>query len=83
MPKMVWLDSHVGSIEAGIEKINQFYWNISIEKVDDSWIVLGGEKILLVAETREEVDCFLYGMGLAYSIMPEAFIKKFREEFEP
>lgn len=78
--ELLWLKSHVGSIDDGIELINKLYWNISFHEREGVWFVTAGHKTLLRAESRDSVDAFLYGMSLAYSIMPEEFLKRLQEE---
>ena len=77
--KRLW--SHVGSLEEAIELANEFHWGISVETQDDKWIVRSGEKSLLVTNSKETLDAFLYGMGLAYSIIPDELVDKFRQMY--
>lgn len=83
MPRFPLLDDEIPSIQACIDLINQFYWNISVINKDDYWLVKSGEMIILEAETQEQVDGFLYGMGLAYSVFPQDYVDRFREDFNP
>jgi hypothetical protein len=70
------LDTHVGSIDDGIQLINRFHWFLSVERVTvieggiPYWYVKGGESVIFSADTREAVDAFLYGMSLAYAVIP-------------
>jgi hypothetical protein len=78
--ELAWLD-RIGSIDRGIELINRVGWNIIVGESNGRWYVQSGEKIILVASSRRAVDTFLYGMALAYSVLPEPIIEKLREEF--
>ena len=69
---MNWLESHVGSMEAGIELIKKLYWPIHFFQHDDGiWYVMSAESVILSTDSREVLDAFLYGMGLAYAGIPE------------
>lgn len=83
MQKMPYLETHVGSIENCITLIDRFYWNLTIAEKNGNWVVKGGEKPIFASDSREAVDAFLYGMGLAYSTIPEDYIERFREEYQP
>lgn len=59
-----------GTLEGGIELLDSFWWNISYSQVGDTWVVSGGELVLLRADSREAADAFIYGLALAYSLIP-------------
>lgn len=69
MQQLRWLD-HIGSIEQGVQLANRLYWNITVAESDATWFIESGEKVVLVANTREAVDTFLYGLSLAYAVLP-------------
>ncbi len=75
--EMPWLEDHVGSLEDGIELINRFHWFLSVVESKEGnieghhWFVLGGDQVLFSADTREAADAFLYGMALAYAVIPD------------
>jgi hypothetical protein len=79
---MSWLESHVGSLEKGIELINRLYWNLSITKIGEQWFVQAGDQMLLRTDSRGEVDVFIYGMSLAYSVVPNAIIEQIRSDLD-
>ena len=39
-----------------------------------------GEKPIFCTDSREAVDAFLYGLGLAYSVLPEPVFEQLKEE---
>ncbi|MEQ8676349.1 MAG: hypothetical protein RLP44_10485 [Aggregatilineales bacterium] len=82
MIEMRFLDSHIGILDDAINLANQFYWSITIKQEDDKWVVLTGEKFALVTDSKDTADAFLYGIGLAYSIIPDQLIDKFREMYQ-
>ncbi|MBZ0315977.1 MAG: hypothetical protein K8L91_06130 [Anaerolineae bacterium] len=83
MQRLPYLETHQGSIENCITLADRFYWNITVVEKNGKWAVLGGEKMMFGSDSREAVDAFLYGLGLAYSIIPEEYVERFRREFRP
>lgn len=79
-----WLESHIGSIDKAIEYADKFFWNLSIvehgEEGHRRWSVLAGEDVILGADSGEAVDAFLYGMGLAYSVLPEKYAAPLKDD---
>ena len=39
-----------------------------------------GESLILQTDSKEAVDAFLYGLGLAYSVLPESVFEQLRAE---
>ncbi len=70
------------SLEQGIELLDEFQWFITIESNDEKtrWAVYGGETHLLSTDSREVVDAFLFGMGLAHAHIPEPYSSEYRKE---
>jgi hypothetical protein len=60
-----------GNLEGGIQLANRLDWGLSVQKAADHWVVLSGDQVLLRTETREALEAFVYGMGLAYAVIPE------------
>lgn len=73
----------VGSLERAVHLCNLLGWEINIVEDGGKWIIFTGEKKLFSADSRENVDSFLYGMALAYSAFPQEYIEKFRENHQP
>ncbi|KAB2860770.1 MAG: hypothetical protein F9K46_09425 [Anaerolineae bacterium] len=71
MQKMHWLESHLGSIGKAIEFANDFLWNLSLTHDGEQWYIKSNEQIIFQSASRELVDAFLYGMGLAYEGTPD------------
>ncbi len=76
MQELPYLKTHVGSIEDCITLANRFYWNITVIEKNGNWYVYGGEKMMFGSDARESIDAFLYGLGLAYSTIPEDDIRR-------
>lgn len=81
MQQMKWLETHVGSLEDGVELINKFHWFLTIVegKSGKQWFVKSGESVIFSADSREAVDAFLYGMALAYSGIPDPLFDRLVE----
>lgn len=77
MLEMFWLDDdhvHQGTLSGAIERANEIEWNLKVIEGPPYWTVFAGEKPILRADSKEAIEAFLYGMGLAYgSIMEEAY----------
>ncbi len=82
MLKMPWLDRLPGKeVEGGIPIINQLYWNISVVSNEAGWFVMaGGEDVILQTDSPETAQAFLYGLGLAYAVLPEEVFKTLQAE---
>ena len=83
MKDLRWLATHIGTLEDGINLIDEFFWNITVENHNGEWFVKGGEKVLLHTDSKDTVDSFIYGMALAYTVLPEELKQKFRTDFDP
>ncbi len=64
------LGTHLESIEKGIELANQFHWFLEVVEIQGKWFVRSGESVIFGTDNREAVDAFLYGLGLAYAVIP-------------
>jgi len=72
MHELLWLD-HLphGSIDGGVALANALDWHISVSDGGQPWCVFSGEKPVFCADSRAAIDAFLYGLGLAYAVLPE------------
>ena len=71
--KLVWLNTHIGNIDDAKDLINHFCWSLEITEQEEIWYVTTGDvekHVIFSADSRESVDTFLYGMGLAYAGIP-------------
>lgn len=83
MQELLWLD-HLpsGTLEGGLERVNGLYWNISVQQGGEKWCVWSGEAPIFCADSQEAIHAFLYGLSLAYSILPEPVFQNMREELK-
>jgi hypothetical protein len=81
MQELLWLD-HLpdGRVEGGIELANRLYWSITWQSSEQGWYVWSGEKLIFRADSEEAVKAFLYGLGLAYAVLPEPIFEQLQKE---
>ena len=82
MQRMFWLESHIdgGTLEGGLGRVNQLEWNISVEEYQGLWVVYGGTERVFASDDRAAVDAFLYGMSLAYAVLPDDIFGRLKEQ---
>ena len=64
-----------GKLEGGIELANRLDWGLSVQMSGDDFVVSSGNEPILRTESKDALQSFIYGMGLAYAILPEALFK--------
>lgn len=79
---MNWLESHVGSLDAGVKLAKKLHWPLHVEQEGKTWFVMSAEQVILSSDSQEVVNAFLYGMGLAYAGIPEDLIDNLSNELE-
>ncbi|HEV2237898.1 MAG TPA: hypothetical protein VGR57_14660 [Ktedonobacterales bacterium] len=73
MQELVWLNRLPDNrLEGGIELVNRLYWNITWWEHEGHWYVKAGEDIILRTDSRQSAEAFLYGLSLAYAVLPDA-----------
>lgn len=85
MQELSWLESHFGgNLKNGIDRINDLKWNLSItkEEGENSWCIFAGESLLYKSVSQESIDVFLYGMGLAYIVLPDDIFTDLKDAVE-
>lgn len=72
MHKLPWLD-HLpdDNVQGGIDRANRLYWNITWHAHEARWFVYAGEDLIYTSDARESTEAFLYGLGLAYAVLPD------------
>jgi hypothetical protein len=68
------------SLEIWLKRVNELKWNINVRKFQDQWIVCSGDQDVLRTDSYEAVEAFLYGLSLAYTIIPDDMFARFRDE---
>lgn len=64
-----------GSLEGGIELANRLDWGLSVQMSGDGYVVSSGNEPILRTESKDALQSFIYGLGLAYAILPERLFK--------
>lgn len=82
MLQMSWLESHIpnGTLDGGMDRVNNLYWNITIENEGERWRVRSGEDTIFLTDVREALDSFLYGLTLAYAVIPTDIFEHLKHE---
>lgn len=80
LQQMKWLGALPDeTLEGGIDLANKLAWNITVVEKSRNWEVFGGDQVMYAADSRECVDAFLYGLTLAYAVLPEQIFEQLRE----
>jgi hypothetical protein len=84
MQELSLLDDHFPEgLEKGLKRANDMYWNLTIVEKNGIWSVLGGDKDIFRTDNKHALDAFLYGLGLAYNVIPEEVFANLLEEVKP
>jgi predicted DNA-binding transcriptional regulator len=79
MQQLKWVDElPEQTLEGGIRLLNELEWNLDIRQTDNFWHISAGHRGLLKTSSRESVDAFLYGVALAYSVIPKQILDQIR-----
>ena len=85
MQKLYLLDAYFDNkLINGLDRINQLEWNITVRKTKDgqAWIVYTGDQPIFKTDARAALEAFLYGMGLAYIVLPEDLFAELKSGVE-
>jgi hypothetical protein len=58
-------------LEGGIELVNRLDWGLSVQMAGESYVVSSGDEPILRTDTKDALQAFIYGLGLAYAVLPE------------
>jgi len=74
MNDLLMLDRYFpgGNLEGGIELANRLDWGLSVQMAGNDFVVSSGNEPILRTESKDALQSFIYGLGLAYAILPEA-----------
>ena len=64
-----------GNLEGGIELANRLDWGLTVQLSGDDYVVSSGNEPILRTESKDALQAFIYGLGLAYAILPEGLFK--------
>ncbi len=73
MNDLLMLDRYFpgGKLEGGIALANRLDWGLSVQMAGDSYVVSSGDEPILRTENKDALQAFIYGMGLAYAVLPQ------------
>lgn len=54
-------------------------WNLTWRNSDDQYLLYSGDKPLVSAATKEEIEAFVVGMALGLGVLPEKILDEIRE----
>ena len=60
-----------GSLEGGIELANRLDWGLSVQMSGEDFVVSSGNEPIIRTESKDALQSFIYGLGLAYAILPD------------
>jgi hypothetical protein len=59
------------NLEGGIELANRLDWGLSVQMSGEEYVVSSGNEPILRTDNKDALQTFIYGLGLAYAILPE------------
>jgi hypothetical protein len=83
LQELRWMKEEYGfsSIQDCIKLANRFFWNVSIVHHEDGKVfVLAGDQVIFSSDNMPAMEAFLYGMGLAYSVIPRHMAEELGRE---
>jgi len=60
-----------GNLEGGIGLANRLDWGLTVTMSGDSYVVTSGDEPIIRTDDKEALQSFIYGLGLAYAILPD------------
>lgn len=70
------------NLEGGIELANRLDWGLSVQMAGESYVVSSGDEPILRTDTKDALQSFIYGLGLAYAVLPESLFNTLVEALE-
>jgi len=70
------------NLEGGIELANRLDWGLSVQMAGDSYVVSSGDEPILRTDTKDALQSFIYGLGLAYAVLPESLFNNLVDALE-
>lgn len=60
-----------GSLKGGIELANRLDWGLTVQMAGLEYVISSGDEPILRTESKDALQTFIYGLGLAYAVLPE------------
>lgn len=65
-----------GQLDGGIRLLNRLDWGLRVRVTGKGWVVTSGEQLVFRTTEKDALQAFLYGLGLAYAVLPdETFLR--------
>lgn len=82
--RAIWHSVSLNSSEDAKAIANEFLWELSVKGNEQTWFVTTGMDNIIIFSTdsREALNAFLYGMGLAYKGIPASFFEQVKLELK-
>jgi hypothetical protein len=64
-----------GNLEGGIDLANRLDWGLSVRQAGEDYVVSSGDEPILRTESKDALQAFIYGLGLAYAVLPDELFK--------
>jgi hypothetical protein len=73
MNDLLMLDKYFpeGNLEGGVDLANRLGWGIFVQMAGEGYVVSSGDEPILRVEHKDALQSFIYGLGLAYAILPK------------
>ncbi len=73
MNELLMIDKYFpgANLEGGIELANRLEWGLSVQMAGDEYVVSSGDEPILRTDSKDALQTFIYGLGLAYAVLPE------------
>jgi hypothetical protein len=84
MNDLLMLDKYFpgGSLEGGIELANRLDWGLSVQMAGDGFVVSSGNEPILRTQSKDALQSFIYGLGLAYAVLPKELFTSLERALE-
>ena len=70
---------HGNEIKDAIGFLDSLDWNLTYQKSGDSWVLFGGDRLIITTETKRELEAFIFGMALGLSVLPDEILEHIRK----
>jgi hypothetical protein len=65
-------------IKGAISFLDSLDWYISYHKLEHSWELLSGDKLIISTDTEKESEAFILGMALSLAVLPDEVLNEIR-----
>jgi hypothetical protein len=66
------------SIEGALGLLNHLGWNATVQNRKEHWLLFSGDSAVFKTTSREALEAFVYGLALAYAVVPKELRERFR-----